>query len=70
VPERWIQAAAATLSENAVKDSLPHRSTDEQAGIAEAFVGITTWQAIVAEFGIDTGVLRDPERTAGAERSR
>lgn len=67
VPARWIQAASATLSEDAVTSSLPHRSKEEQAGIAAAFVGITTWQAIVTEFGIDAGVLTNPEGTAGSQ---
>lgn len=67
VPDRWIQAAAATVSDNAVKGSLPHRSMEEQSSIAAAFVGITTWQAIVAEFGIDAGVLTNPEGTAGSQ---
>jgi hypothetical protein len=66
VPERWTQAAAATRSKEAVKHSLPHRSMEDQAGIAAAFVGVTTWQAIVEEFGIDASVLTDPEGTTGA----
>jgi hypothetical protein len=69
VPERWIQAAAETLSDDVVKGSLPHRSTEEQASIAAAFIGITTWQAIVAEFGIDPGVIKNPDGTAGSQQS-
>jgi hypothetical protein len=57
VPTQWTQAAAATLSGDAVKDSLPHRSGEDQASIAAAMVGITTWQAIVAAIGIDPAVL-------------
>lgn len=53
------QAARATRSDEAIRGSLPHRSPDEQAGIAAGFLGVTTWQAIVAAFGLDPEVLSE-----------
>jgi hypothetical protein len=66
VPARWVQAATATVSDDAVTDSLPHRSREEGAGIAAALVGITTWQGIVAEFGIGPAILGKPEEPTGS----
>ncbi len=57
VPPTWLEAARATRSDEAIRGSLPHRSPEEQAGIVEAFLGVTTWQAIVEAFKLDTSVL-------------
>ena len=52
VPEKWIAAARQTTSPTALDESLPHRSAAERADIAAAFVGVSTWQIVCAEFGI------------------
>ena len=59
VPESWIAAAADTVSEKTLRRSLPHRSAEETEGIANGFLGVTTWQAVCSEFGIDPGTLPD-----------
>lgn len=57
VPPVWAAAATETRSETAVTSSLPHRSAEEQQGIRDAFVGVTTWRALVNEFGLPSGTL-------------
>jgi hypothetical protein len=58
-PMKWREAACATVSPAALDGSLPHRSPEERRGIAKGFIGVTTWQAIVAEFGLSPSVLPD-----------
>jgi len=58
VPELWEQAAKDTRSDAAIRSSLPHRSQADQEGICAAMVGVTTWQRIVASFGLPPSVLR------------
>jgi hypothetical protein len=54
VPEDWQHACEATVSSQALLDSLPHRSPDDRMAIAEAFLGATTWQRIAQTFGLRT----------------
>jgi hypothetical protein len=53
----WHQAVEATISEEVLKGSLPHRSPDERTQIAGALLGVTTWQAVCDEFQIPREVL-------------
>jgi hypothetical protein len=53
----WHQAVEATISEEVLKGSLPHRSPDERSQIAGALLGATTWQAVCEEFQIPLEVL-------------
>lgn len=53
VPLRWQAFASDTISRPVVVSSLPHRGQDEQQGIASCFIGVTTWQSVCMEFGID-----------------
>ena len=57
--DHWSEAARATTSIAAVASSLPHRSSDEQTAIANAFVGVTTWERIVQRFELDPACLPD-----------
>jgi hypothetical protein len=59
VPVLWEKAGLGVVSRRVIGTSLPHRSQDEQAGIANAFIGVATWQALCAEFGIPRSVLID-----------
>jgi len=59
VPQRWIEASKDTISDKALKGSLPHRNPDEIEKITKCFLGITTWQAVCGEFGIDWKSLPD-----------
>jgi hypothetical protein len=59
VPERWIEASKSTISNETLKKSLPHRKPNEIKGIAESFLGATTWQAVCKKFGIDWKSLPD-----------
>jgi hypothetical protein len=52
VPQKWQEFACETVSADALAGSLPHRSDDERDAIANAFLGVTTWQRICEEFGI------------------
>ena len=53
VPERWIEASNETISEKVLGGSLPHRNREEINEMAKSFLGVTTWQAVCKEFGID-----------------
>lgn len=58
VPARWLDALRESTSSTAIEGSLPHRGPREREAIANALVGITTWQAIRDAFGLD--VQLDP----------
>lgn len=57
VPKRWKEAAEATVSAKALAESLPHRSPAERQALADAFLGMTTWQAVCRQVGIDFSAL-------------
>lgn len=59
VPPDWHTFAADTISRSTIASSLPHRGREEQDGIASCFTGVTTWQRICGEFGIDWTSLPD-----------
>jgi hypothetical protein len=50
--EHWQSESGAQYAPDMLADSLPHRSHEEQENIASGMLGITTWQAVCAEFGI------------------
>jgi hypothetical protein len=53
----WHAAVELTISDEVLKGSLPHRSSDERSQIASALLGVTTWQAVCDEFQIPREVL-------------
>jgi hypothetical protein len=57
VPPRWRDYATEITSAAAIAGSLPHRGPEEQKGIASSFIGVTTWQKVCWEFGIDWAAL-------------
>jgi hypothetical protein len=59
VPAKWVHASVNTISSDSLRNSLPHRSVEEQAQIASCFLGATTWQAIVSGFGLDPILLEE-----------
>jgi F0F1-type ATP synthase assembly protein I len=59
VPQNWIDASQRTIAPEALAESLPHRSPAERDGITRAFLGVTTWQAVCAVFGISSDELPD-----------
>ena len=63
IPQVWLDACAATLDERILEQSLPHRSAEEREAIAEAFLGVTTWQHACSELGVPPQIL--PEAVAG-----
>lgn len=56
-PSVWQQAVRLTTAEDALKGSLPHRAPEERTAIGEALLGVTTWQAICAEFNLPPQIL-------------
>ena len=59
LPEAWEDHAHATVSQDALDRSLPHRTNTERAAIAAAFLGVTTWQTVCKAFDIDWKTLPD-----------
>jgi hypothetical protein len=59
VPSPWWDAAGETVTPAMLSASLPHRLESERVAIAESFLGVTTWQAICADLGIDYAALPD-----------
>jgi hypothetical protein len=59
VPAHWMDEAEITMSQEAIASGLPHRGPEEQEGIRRSFIGVTTWQNICKEFGIDWSSLPD-----------
>ena len=54
----WVKAVDQTIAPEALEMSLPHRSPDVRASIAEAFLGITTWKEVCAAGGLPPDLLR------------
>lgn len=52
VPDLWQEFVVKTVSPDALEQSLPHRDGETRERIARSFLGVTTWQAVCAEFGI------------------
>jgi len=50
--EEATMFAKGTVSSEAVKESLPHRSTAEVAAITTCFLGATTWQTVCDRCGV------------------
>jgi hypothetical protein len=46
VPAKWRLGCDQMVSSDGLARSLPHRSREEQRAIANAFLGVTTWQRI------------------------
>jgi hypothetical protein len=76
-PSVWHQVADVTISEEVLRGSLPHRTPEERSEIANALLGVTTWQAVCDEFQIPSQVLipevfddrpepRSPRRQSGS----
>jgi hypothetical protein len=59
VPGNWIRETGATMNSEALALSLPHRGPEEQRMIHQCFIGVTTWQKVCKEFGINWGLLPD-----------
>jgi len=53
VPAAWLEYAKRTSESDAIRSSLPHRGPEEQEGIGSCFAGVTTWQRVCAECGVD-----------------
>ena len=62
VPSQWNTFTATTISSVTISSSLPHRGPEEQQGIASCFIGVTTWQRVCKEFGIDYSSLPDESK--------
>jgi hypothetical protein len=58
-PEHWMGETKITMSQKALASSLPHRGPEEQERIRRCFIGVTTWQKVCKEFGIDWDFLPD-----------
>lgn len=59
VPVKWQEFAKDTISAEAIASSLPHRGPEEQGEIASCFAGVTTWERVCREFGIDPKTLSE-----------
>jgi hypothetical protein len=61
VPSQWMAACAETISPAVLERSLPHRSPEQRQTIRNAYAGVTTWQAVVEEFGLSSDILMAEE---------
>jgi len=48
----WLNEASNLRSDQALADSLPHRSIEVRHLLRDGFLGVTTWQRVCTEFGI------------------
>lgn len=58
----WVRACEETLAPTMARGSLPHRSAAEQAAIADAFLGITTWAEVCAALRLGSTHLLSREQ--------
>lgn len=54
----WVNAVTETLSARMLEQSLPHRSADQRAAIADSFLGLTTWRMVCDATGLPLSLLR------------
>lgn len=59
IPKHWIDAAQATVSDEGLAESLPHRSPEDRPALARSFLGVTTWQDVCDRLGVDRSRLLD-----------
>jgi hypothetical protein len=52
VSEAWQGFSRATVSESALRGSLPHRDSTARREIADCYFGVTTWQAVCRELDV------------------
>ncbi len=52
VPRKWREYAEKAVTADYLRNSLPHRDDATRAAIANAFLGVTTWQRLREEFGL------------------
>lgn len=57
IPDAWRKVVRDTVSSGTIALSLPHRSGEEQNAIVSCFAGVTTWQRVCREFGIEHASL-------------
>jgi hypothetical protein len=50
--EYWKAQCRAQYAEAMLRDSLPHRTPEQRQAIGDGIIGVTTWQAVCAEFRI------------------
>jgi hypothetical protein len=48
----WVAECNAQYEQAMIDGSLPHRSNAQRKQISDGILGVTTWQAVCAEFGI------------------
>ena len=65
LPPEWAKNALRTVSNKALEDSLPHRRPSDREAIRQCFLGVTTWQAVCKELGLEWSAL--PEKTTPNE---
>jgi len=59
VPAVWQAAVQDALAPATLATSFPHRGPEERTEIAAALVGVTTWQRVLAAFGLPESTLVD-----------
>ena len=55
--ECWAHAATQTIAPDSLDASLPHRLIEERSRIAEAVIGVTTWQDVCDTLSIPKETL-------------
>jgi hypothetical protein len=55
----WSAVVRTAIAPETLAASFRHRGAEERDAIARCFLGITTWQRVCAEFGIDYSSLPD-----------
>jgi len=53
VPEKWKASVKKAFDKEVLDGSFPHRSSREIEDITNCFLGVTTWQIICREFGLN-----------------
>ena len=53
VPEKWKASVKKAFDREVIIENFPHRSSREIENITNCFLGVTTWQIICREFGLN-----------------
>lgn len=59
VPKVWSDGVENDLTPQVLQSSFPHRSPQEREEISNCLLGVTTWQQVIATFGLPASTLKD-----------
>lgn len=57
IPQAWRRSTDASISKDALDESLPHRTAEERTLLANGYLGATSWQKVCDTLGVSRNLL-------------